>query len=77
MANFRQTPDWLENAPLPPLSKALGYRREYYHHIVCNGDRRFPMGTKGKGCSCLGRVRAWSRAEKRFVYMDEEPKSKG
>ncbi|MCK9435219.1 MAG: hypothetical protein M0R32_10495 [Candidatus Cloacimonetes bacterium] len=67
----QKPPDWLENAPLTPLSKALGYKREYPHHLVCNGDRRFPIGTKDKGCSCLGRTKIWSKAEKRFIGMDE------
>ena len=30
---------------------------EYLHLITCSGDRRFPMGTRGKCCSCKpGRV---------------------
>lgn len=66
-----EVPDWLENAPQTPLARSLGHRKEYRHHIVCNGDRRFPIGTPGKCCSCLGRTRVWSKAEKRFIGMDE------
>jgi hypothetical protein len=66
-------PDWLENAPQTPLSRSLGHRVEYQHHVVCNGDRRKPIGTKGCGCSCLGRVKVWSREKKRFIHMDEIP----
>lgn len=25
------------------------------HDLVCNGDRRYPRGEKGTGCSCRGR----------------------
>lgn len=67
-----ERPDWLENAPQTPLSKSLGHRHEYRHDIVCNGDRRFPIGTPGKCCSCLGRAAVWSKTEKRFVRMDEK-----
>ena len=66
-----EVPDWLQDAPQTPLARSLGIRKEYHHHIVCNGDRRWPIGTPGKGCSCLGRTVIWSKSKKRFIRMDE------
>lgn len=28
-------------------------RREYMHHPLCNGDRRYPAGDAGHSCSCF------------------------
>lgn len=48
-------PKWVDETPQTPLEVAL--RGKLYHHdILCSGDRRFPIGTYGKGCSCLGRI---------------------
>lgn len=48
-------PEWLNSVPQTPLEAALR-GRVYEHDALCSGDRRFPRGTAGKGCSCFGRM---------------------
>ena len=56
----------LSNRPAPTCSKCgntLGCvscynetaneTREYRHHVLCSGDRRFPAGDPGHSCSCF------------------------
>ena len=48
-------PEWVKNALQTPLEVSLN-GKIYKHHVLCNGDRRFPIGTLGKCCSCLSRI---------------------